>query len=199
MKPTPITPGRNILNPVVRWTPSQTPAKTRLKSTPSSSKVTPRSLLNTPVQSQTPTLTRTTSLTPATQNIAHQQTPVRSQLINKTPISAAQAVSRKLIQKSVKLLNAPKLKPSYKVPTGVAPTVKLFPSNITPTNTGSEILDIPQLEAPIASMPKLPPQQALLPQENPFDINSELIPYQDKEVEAVFKPQNWKIFCCPLF
>ena len=36
-------------------------------------------------------------------------------------------------------------------------------------------------------MPKLPPQQALLPQGNPFDINSELIPYQDKEVEAVFK------------
>ena len=115
MKPTPITPGRKVLNPVVRWTPSQTPAKTRLKSTPSSAKVTPRSLLNTPVQSQTPTLTRTLSLTPATQNIAHQQTPVRGQLINKTPISAAQAVSRKLIQKSVKLLNAPKLKPSDKL------------------------------------------------------------------------------------
>ena len=95
-------------------------------------------MLNTPVQSQTPTLTRTPSLTPATQNIAHQQTPTRSQLINKTTISAAQDVSRKLIQKTVKLLNAPKLNPSDKIPIGVAPTVKLFPSSQTPTNTGSE-------------------------------------------------------------
>ena len=65
--------------------------------------------------------------------------------------------------------------------------MKLFPSNHTPTNTGSESLDIPQVKHCIASMPRLPPQQALLPQENPFDINSELIPYQDKEVEAVFQ------------
>ena len=182
-----MTPGRKVLNPVVRWTPSQTPVKSRLKSTPSSAKVTPRSLLNTPVQSQIPTSTISPSLTPGTPSIAHQQTPVRSQLINKTPISAAQALSRKLIQKSVKLLNAPKLKPSDKIPTDVAPTVKLFPSNQTPINTGSESLDIPQFKALIAPMPKLPPQQAMLPQENPFDINSKLIPYQDKEVEAVFK------------
>ena len=78
VKPTPITPGRKVSNPVVRWTPSQTPAKTRLKSTPSSAKVTPRSLLNTPVQSHTPTLIKTPSATPATQNIAHKQTPVRN-------------------------------------------------------------------------------------------------------------------------
>ena len=30
VKPTPITPGRKVSNPVVRWTPSQTPAKTKL-------------------------------------------------------------------------------------------------------------------------------------------------------------------------
>ena len=36
-------------------------------------------------------------------------------------------------------------------------------------------------------MPKLPPKQALLLQENPFDIKSELIPHQEKEVEAVFQ------------
>ena len=107
-KPTPITPGRKVLNSVVRWIPFQNPAKSKLKSPPSSAKVTPRSLLNTLVQSKTPMLTKTPSLTPGKQNIAHQQTPVRSQLINKTPISAAQAVSRKLIQKGVKLLNAPK-------------------------------------------------------------------------------------------
>ena len=39
-----------------------------------------------------------------------------------------------------------------------------------------KVLHIPQFKAPIAYMPKLPPQQALLPQQNPFDINSELIP-----------------------
>ena len=40
-KHTPMTPGREVLNPVVRWIPSQTPVKSRLKSTPSSAKVTP--------------------------------------------------------------------------------------------------------------------------------------------------------------
>ena len=159
MKPTAITPGGKVLNPVVRWTPFQTPAKTRLKNTPSSAKVTPRSLLNTPVQSQTPTLNSliNTSYT----KYAHQQPLAKNQLINKTSISAAQALSRKLIQKNVKLLNAPKLKPSDKVPAGVAPTVKLFPSTDTPTNTDSESLYIPQQKAPIAPVPKLPPQQAL--------------------------------------
>ena len=103
LKPTPITPGRRkVSSPFVGRTPAQTPANTKLRSPPSSAKVTPRSLLNTPVQSKTPTLIRTPTTQPATQNIAHQQTPVRNQLINKTPISAAQAVSRKLIQKSVK-------------------------------------------------------------------------------------------------
>ena len=58
---------------------------------------------------QTPIRTNT-PLTPSTQQRAHQQTPVRSKPISKTPISPAQTVSRKLIQKSVKLLIAPKHK-----------------------------------------------------------------------------------------
>ena len=104
------------------------------------------------------------------------KTPVRSQLINKTPISVAHVVSRKLLQKSVKLLIAPKLKPSDNVPTGVAPTVKLFPSHQTPTNTGIESLYIPQIKAPIASMPKLPPNRLCYLKKILSDINSELIP-----------------------
>ena len=111
----------------MRWTPSQTPAKTRPRSPPSTNKVTPRSLLNTPVQSQTPTLIRTPTSRPDTQNIAHQQTPARNQLINKPPITAAQAVSRKLIQKSVKLLNAPSSNPSDKILTDTSPPINLFP------------------------------------------------------------------------
>ena len=66
-KPTAITPGRKVLNPVVRWTPSHTPVRSKLKGTPSSAKVTPRSLLNTPMQPQTPLTTNTPSLTAGTQ------------------------------------------------------------------------------------------------------------------------------------
>ena len=47
-------------------------------------------------------------------------------------------------------------------------------------------------------MPKLPAKQVLLPQENPFDINSELIPHQEKEVEAVFKAPELDDFLLPL-
>ena len=156
-------------------------------------------MLNTPVQSKTPTLARTPTTQPATQKVIYQQTPVRNQLINKTPISAAQAVSRKLIQKSVKLLSTPRSKASDKVPTSTTPPVNPFSSNDTSNDAGSESLNIPQLKAPIAPMPKLPAQQALLPQENPFDINSELIPYKDKEVEAVFKAPELHDFLYHLF
>ena len=197
VKPTPITPCRKVPNPVVRWTPSQTPAKSKLRSPPSSTKVTPRSLINTPVQSQTSTLIRTPTSIPATQNIVHQQTPVRNQLIKKPPIRAAQSVSRKLIQKSVKLLNAPRSKSSNKIPTDAIPPINLFPSNDTTNITSNDSPNIPQLKAAIAPIPKLPPKQALLPQDNPFDINSELIPYQDKEVEAVFKALELDGFLLP--
>ena len=124
---------------------------------------------------------------PVTQKIVYQQTPVRNQLINQTPSSAAQTVSRKLIQKSVKLLNIPRLKASDKVSTSTTQPVNIFPSNNTSNDTGSKSLSIPQLKAPIAPMPKLPAQQALLPQEKSFFINPELIPYKDKEAVAVFK------------
>ena len=43
------------------------------------------------------------------------------------------------------------------------------------------------LEQPMASIPKLPPQQILLPQENPFDIQSDLIPHQERGMEPIFK------------
>ena len=110
-----------------------------------------------------------------------------SKPISKTPSSPAQAVSRKLIQKSVKLLNIHKHKLVSKPCPEVTPNVKLFPSTDISTPQGAEGLKPPQLKLPVAPMPKLPPKQALLPQEIPFDINSELIPHQEKEVEAVFK------------
>ena len=67
-----------MINPAVRWTPAQTTPKPRLKSPSFSTNKTPRSLLNTPVHHQTPIKTNTPSLTPGTQQKAHQQTPVRS-------------------------------------------------------------------------------------------------------------------------
>ena len=151
LKPTSITTRRsNVHSPTVRRTPTQTPANTKLRNSPSSANVTPRSLLNIPVQSKTPTLTGTPARHPVTQKMVYQQNPVRHQLINKTPISAAQAVSRKPIQKSVKVLNNPRLKVSDKLSTSKTPPVNLFPSNDTSNDAGSKSLNIPQLKAPTA-------------------------------------------------
>ena len=50
-----------------------------------------------------------------------------------------------------------------------------------------ETTSAPNFRQPLANTPKLPPQQILMPQENPFDIQSDLIPYQEKEMEPIFK------------
>ena len=107
-------------------------------------------------------------------------------------------MSRKLIQKSVKLLNAPRSRLSEKVSTNIPPPVELFPPSERSHIPAGDQLNVPQLKAPIAPVPKLPPpQQALLPQENPFDIDSELVPFQDREVEAVFKAPELDDFLLP--
>ena len=67
----------------------------------------------------------------------------------------------------MKLLNTPRLKASEKVSTSATLPVNLFPSNDTSNDTDSEGVKIPQLKAPTAPLPKLPSQQALLPQKNP--------------------------------
>ena len=147
-----------MINPAVKWTPAQATPKPKLKSPSLSTNKTPRSLLNTPVYHQTPIKTNTPFLTPGTQQRDHQETPVRGQLITKTPISSAQAVSRKLIQKSVKLLNAPKHKPNLKSCPQMNPNAKLFPSTEASVHKGNESLEAPQLKMPVAPLPKLPPQ-----------------------------------------
>ena len=97
----------------------------------------------------------------------------------------------------MKLLNAPKHKLASRPCPEVTHNVKLFPSTDISTPQGTEGLEPPQLKLPIAPMPKLPPKQALLPQENLFDINPELIPHQEKEVEAVFKALELDDFLLP--
>ena len=149
------------------------------------------------------------------------QTPVRNQLIAKIPISPAQQASRKLIQRSVKFLNTSRSAPNASVPS----LVKLFPPNTqhdhvnTRSNSNTKSLtdkslsasrglspekhvdvntsSIPHFRQPLANIPKLPPQQTLMPQENPFDIQSDLTPYQDKGMEPIFKTPDLDDFLLP--
>ena len=185
-----VTPNKRIPKPVVRWTPSQTAVKTRLSSPPSSTKVTPKSLINTPVQIQSPTLIRTPISTQHTPNSEHKQTLVRNQLITKTAISPAQAVSKKLIQKSVKLLNAPKPKSSDKTPTDVFPSVKLFPPKVASDQTSTDSCNVPHLKAPLAPVPKLPPQQTLLPQEIHLILIQNWFQFKKEKWKLSLKLQN---------
>ena len=57
-----------------------------------------------------------------------------------------------------------------------------------------EGLETSQLKLPVS---RLPAKQVMLPQENPFDINSKLIPHQEKEAEAVFKAPELDDFLLP--
>ena len=155
-----------------------------------------------------------------TPNSISKQTPVRNQQTVKTPISIAQQASRKLIQRSVKFLNTRRSASNTSLPT----PVKLFPptqhnhvntksignteslidKNLTANRNLStekhvdeEITSAPNFRQPLANIPKLPPQQTHMPQENPFDIQSDLIPYQDKEMEPVFKTPDLDDFLLP--
>ena len=196
-KPTPITPGRKIIAPAVKWTPDQVTPKPKLRIPSLSTNNAPRTLLNTPMPHQTPIRNNTPLSTPGTQQRVHQQTSVRGKPISKSPINPAQSASRKLIQRSVKLVNAPKPKHVSKPYPDVTPNDKPLPSADIYTPQAKENLEPSQIKLPIAPMPKLPSRQVLLPQENPFDINSELIPYQEKEVEVVFKAPELDDFLLP--
>ena len=79
------------------------------------------------------------------------------------------------------------------IPKPVAP----LPLRDQSLNTETSPIEIP-LTKPLGSpAPKLPPQQTLMHQNNPFDINSELITFQEQEVEAVFKTPELDDFLLP--
>ena len=61
----------------------------------------------------------------------------------------------------------------------------------------NETTPAPKLRQPIPNISKLPPQQVLMPQDNPFDIQSDLIPYQEREMEPVFKTPVLDDFLLP--
>ena len=115
---------------------------------------------------------------------------MRGKPISKSPISPAQIASRKLIQKSLKLLNDPKHKPVFRPCPEVTPTVRPLLSTDSYTPEPEQGFETSQLKLPIAPMSKLPARQVSLPQENPFDINSELTPTKKKRWKLYLKPQN---------
>ena len=96
------------------------------------------------------------------------------------------------------MLNTPKLKIPDKITPLTPQPVAPFPLRDQTFNTETSPIEIPLAKPPGQPAPKLPPQQALMPQNNPFDINSELIPFQEQEVEAVFKTPELDDFLLPL-
>ena len=205
----------------MRWTPSQTPTRTTVRNPKLSAKFSPENVQKTPIQVQTPVMIRDSISKQNTPSNIGKQTPVRNQLTAKIPISPAQQVSRKLIQRSVKFLNTPRSASNTSVPS----PVKLFPPNTQhdhvntrPSSNTESLIDkslsanrslspekhvdedttsIPHFRQPLANIPKLSPQQTLMPQENQFDIQSDLIPYQEKEMEPIFKTPDLDDFLLP--
>ena len=73
----------------------------------------------------------------------NQQTPLRPQTFIKTPISPVQTAGRKLIQKSVSLLNTPPHKTPIKLPSDTQTPVARPPLQFPPLEVPSKELDIP--------------------------------------------------------
>ena len=117
------TPNQRPIKPVVRWTPSRTPTRPITRNPKLSAKFNSENIQKTSVQVQTPVMHRDIMSKQNTPDSISKQTPVRSQQIIKTPISSAEQTSRKLIQRSVKLLNTPRSTSNTSLPS----PVKLFP------------------------------------------------------------------------
>ena len=98
------TPGEST-RPIVN-----TPTVVR---TPTASRNSPRSLVNTPLGNKIPSIIKTPLSHASPAQAQNQQTPLRPQMFIKTPISPVQSAGRKLIQKSVRLLNTPPHKNTY--------------------------------------------------------------------------------------
>ena len=96
----------------------------------------------------------------------------------------------------MRLLNTPPHKTPIKLPSNTQTPVARPPLQFPPLKVPSKELDIP-MPTINPSIQPLPPQQCLLPQNNPFDIGSDLIPFQDREVEAIFKSPEMDDFLLP--
>ena len=217
-QPTLGTPNTRPTKSVVRWTPPQKPTQIRVRNSavPSS-----ENLQKTPVKVQTSLMIGSSRSNQNTPSSISKQTPVRDQLIAKTPISLAQQASRKLIQKSVRILSSPRSTQNTPLPKPIRlfpPTTQHDQGDTKPSgNTTSLIdkgpsassnlspdkhvdVDAPSTSyprQPLINIPKLPPQHPLMPQDNPFDIQSDLTPYQKRDLEPVFKTPELDDFLLP--
>ena len=184
--------------------PAQTPvtvktpmSRFRTPGIANSSPIVPGSLLNTPARTDAPVIIQTPAEPRTIPHKSPNQTPVRPTISSQPNLSPAQLASRKLIQKSVKMLNTPKIKTSDKKALPTPQPVAPFPLRDQNFNTEASTVEIPLAKPPGQHAPKLHPQQALMPESNPFDVNSELIPCQEQEVEAVFKTPELDDFLLP--
>ena len=177
-----------------------------------SDKSSSENIQKTPVHVQIPVMNRDIMPKQNTPNSISKQTPVRNQQTVKTPISIAQQASRKLIQRSVKFLNTPRSASNTSLPTPVkllpptqhdhvntrssGNTESLIDKNLTANRSLStekhvdeETTSAPNFRQPLANIPKLPPQQTLMPQENPLRYSQILSPIKIKRWNLFLKPQ----------
>ena len=124
-----------LLKPTIQSpikSPAQTPvtvrtpvSRLRMPGSVNTPPIVPGSLLNTPAKTSSPVDIQTPAGPRRIPHNTPNQTPVRHTVSNQPNLSPAQLASRKLIQKSVKMLNTPRLKTSDKIapqtPQPVAP------------------------------------------------------------------------------
>ena len=96
-------PNQRPIKPVVKWSPSKTPARPSIKSPNLSAKFSPVNIHKTPVHVQTPVISRSIISKQNTPNSTSKHTPVICQQTVKTLLSSPHEVSRK----GVKSLSTP--------------------------------------------------------------------------------------------
>ena len=102
----------------------------------------PCSLLNTPVRTNAPMVIQTPAGPKRIPHNSPNQTPVRHPVSSQPNLSPAQLASRKLIQKSVKMLNTPKLQISDKRDLQTPQPIAPFPLRDQPSNTEASPVEI---------------------------------------------------------
>ena len=108
----------------------------------------PGSLLNTPARTNSPIVVHTPYGPRNVPQTTPRQTPVRHSINNKPNLSPAQLAGRKLIQKSVKMLNTPKLKGPDKITPSTPKPVAPFPLRDQSLSTDTSTIEIPLPKPP---------------------------------------------------
>ena len=141
LKPTIQTPIKSpAQTPVTIKTPVSRPRTPGIANSPP---IVPGSLLNTPARTNTPVVVQTPAGPRRMPHSTPNQTPVRHTVSNQPNLSPAQLASRKLIQKSVKMLNTPKVKVPDKIAPQTTKPVAPFSLRDQSLNTETSPIEIP--------------------------------------------------------